>query len=232
MELIKSLLKVVLVLSTGIAVYCLFFKKIVFINSLEVKIGMGYSVEILVYAFLILTSSLIIIALFDVPYQMWNYRQQLMMTRQELKDEYKETEGKPEVKAKIHRVRRELAKRRMMSAVPKADVIITNPTHFAVALKYDQGNMKAPVVVAKGADLVAQKIIDIGSQHAIPTVSMPPLARSIFFHTDIGEEIPQKLYMAVAQILAYVHQLKMYRRGKIKRPKPPKDVEIPEDMKK
>ena len=230
MELLKSFIKVVLVLAAGILIFFLYFKKMIALNTYDLKIGMGYSAEILIYSFFILSASLIVVELMDVPYQMWNYRQQLMMTKQELKEEYKETEGKPEVKSKIHKMRRELSRRRMMSAVPTADVIITNPTHFAVALKYAEGKMKAPIVVAKGADLVAQRIIEIGKEHAVPLISMPPLARSIFFHTEIGDEIPQKLYMAVAQVLAYVHQLKLYRRGKLKKPKLPEKINIPEDM--
>lgn len=230
MELLKSFIKVILVLASGLLIYFLYFKKIIALNTFDLKVGMGYSAEILVYSFFILSASLVVVALVDVPYQIWHYRQQLMMTKQELKDEYKETEGKPEVKSKIHKMRRELSRRRMMSTIPTADVIITNPTHFAVALKYAESKMKAPIVVAKGADLVAQRIIDIAKEHAVPLISMPPLARSIFYHTEIGEEIPQKLYLAVAQILAYVHQLKLYRKGKLKKPKLPQKVDIPEDM--
>ncbi len=230
MELFKSVIKVALVFTAGYIIYFNFFHDIIAINQLDLKTSMNEAVNIIIYSAFILTGSLIVVSFFDVPFQIWDYRKQLMMTKQELRDEYKETEGRPEVKSKINRMQRELAQRRMMDAVPKADVIITNPTHFAVALKYDEKKMKAPVVVAKGADLVAQKIIELGKQHTIPTISMPPLARSIFFHTEIGAEIPQKLYVAVAQILAYVHQLKQYRKGKLKKPKLPTKLDIPPDM--
>lgn len=230
MELFKSVIKVILVSTAAYIIYFTFFDEIIAINLLDLKPSIGKAVNIIIYSAFILTGSLIVVSFFDVPFQIWSYRQQLMMTKQEVRDEYKETEGRPEVKSKMSRMQRQMAQRRMMDAVPKADVIITNPTHFAVALKYDETKMKAPIVVAKGADLVAQKIIELGKEHTIPTISMPPLARSIFFHTEIGAEIPQKLYVAVAQILAYVHQLKQYRKGKLKKPKLPTKCDIPPDM--
>ncbi len=230
MELFKSVIKVALVFTAGYIIYFIFFDEIIAINLLDLKPSMNEAVNIIVYSAFILTGSLIVVSMFDVPFQIWDYRRQLMMTKQEVRDEYKDTEGKPEVKSKMRRMQKQMAQRRMMAAVPKADVIITNPTHFAVALKYDETNMKAPIVVAKGADLVAQKIIELGKEHAIPTLSMPPLARSIFFHTELGAEIPQKLYVAVAQVLAYVHQLKQYRKGKLKKPKLPTKLDIPPDM--
>jgi flagellar biosynthetic protein FlhB len=230
MELFKSVLKVVLVICAGITVYFLFFKNILTIAQIDLLPGITESVKIMIYSFFVLTASLIIVCFFDVPYQIWDYRRQLMMTKHEVREEYKETEGKPEVKSKLRRMQREMASRRMMEEIPHADVIITNPTHFAVALKYDQSKMKAPIVLAKGADLVAHRIIEIGKENLITTVSMPPLARSIFYHTEIGDEIPQKLYIAVAQILAYVYQLKLYRRGKSKKPTLPTQLDIPHDM--
>jgi flagellar biosynthetic protein FlhB len=230
MELFKSFVKVFLVLAAGLLVYYLFFEDMVALGDMELNLSISSAVNIIVYAAFIITCSLIIIALFDVPFQIWDYRRQLMMTKQEIRDEYKDTEGKPEVKSKLQRMQRKMSRLRMMTQVPKADVIITNPTHFAVALKYDEGKMKAPIVVAKGADLIANKIIEIGKEHTIPIISMPPLARSIFHHTEIGDEIPQKLYVAVAQILAYVYQLKQYRKGKSKKPKLPTKLDIPSDM--
>ncbi len=230
MELVKSIIKVSLVFVAGFLIYRFYFQDIIYLSFLDLKPGLSQAVNVLIYSFLILVCSLIVVSLFDIPFQIWDYRRQLMMTKQEVRDEYKETEGKPEVKSKLRRMQREMASRRMMTEVPKADVIITNPTHFAVALKYDESKMKAPVVVAKGADEVAMKIIELGKTHSVPTISAPPLARSIFFHTEIGAEIHQKLYVAVAQILAYVHQLKQYRRGKTKRPKVPTKFDIPTDM--
>lgn len=230
MELIKSILKVSLVFIAAFIIYVVFFERIIGLGLFELNSGLSVAGNIMIYSFFILVCSLIVVCMFDVPFQIWDYRRQLMMTKQEIRDEYKETEGKPEVKSKLRSMQREMAARRMMDAIPKADVIITNPTHYAVALKYDEGKMKAPIVVAKGADNVAMRIIELGKTHSIPTLSAPPLARSIFFHTEIGEAIPQKLYVAVAQVLAYVHQLKLYRRGKMKRPKLPTKYEIPTDM--
>lgn len=230
MELVKSLCKVILVFIAGYVIYTMFFKDIIMLGLFDLNLGISSAVKMMLYSFFILVCSLVVISLFDVPFQIWDFRRQLMMTKQELRDEYKETEGKPEVKSKLRSMQREMANRRMMQAVPKADVIITNPTHFAVALKYEEGKMKAPIVVAKGSDEVAFRIIELGKQHAVPTISAPPLARSIFFHTDIGEQIHQKLYLAVAQVLAYVHQLKLHKRGKIKRPKLPAKFDIPSDM--
>jgi len=142
------------------------------------------------------------------------------MTKQEIKDEYKDSEGKPEVKSRIRQLQREMAERRMMSKVPQADVVITNPTHFAVALKYDPLSSGAPVVLAKGADFIAQRILE-----------SPPLARAVYYSTEIDHEIPSGLYLAVAQVLAYVFQLRQYRAGQGKRPGPMPDPTIPDDLK-
>ncbi len=230
MELVKSILKVSLVFIAMFVIYAVFFKRIVGLGLFELNNGLSVAGNIMIYSFFILVCSLIVVCMFDVPFQIWDFRRQLMMTKQEVRDEYKETEGKPEVKSKLRSMQREMAARRMMEEIPKADVIITNPTHYAVALKYDEGKMKAPIVIAKGADNIAMKIIELGKKHSIPTISAPPLARSIFFHTEIGAAIPQKLYVAVAQVLAYIHQLKQYRRGKMKRPKLPTKYDIPTDM--
>lgn len=161
--------------------------------------------------FLAICASLILIALIDVPFQKWNHTRQLRMTKQELKDENKETEGSPEVKGRIRRMQIQLSQQRMMQDVPKADVIITNPTHYAVALRYDQTKAGAPVVLAKGADLIAQQIRMVGDHHEVPIISAPPLTRAVYYSTEIGEEIPSGLYIAVAQILAFVFQLRRYK---------------------
>ena len=149
---------------------------------------------------------------------------------QEIKEEFKNTEGKPEVKAKIKQLQREMANRRMMSDVPEADVIITNPTHYAVALKYEPNAMPAPVLLAKGADEVAFKIREIGQEYKIPIIELPALARSIYHHTKIGDEIPEGLYMAVAQTLAYVYQIDQWKKGYMpERPAKPQ-TPIPDDL--
>lgn len=229
-ELVKSIFKIALVVLTmGLIVY-LYMRRIIYFSFADITVGIQQSSQILIWSFMLLVGSLFIITLFDVPFQLWNHMQELKMTKQEVKDEYKDSEGKPEVKSRLARLQRELLKRRFATEVPKADVIITNPTHYAVALKYDQKAMKAPKVVAKGVDHMAEKIMEIAKAHKVPLVAMPPLARSIYFHTEIGEEIPSELYVGVAQILAYVHQLKLYKRGKLKKPRVPEKVDIPPEM--
>lgn len=151
---------------------------------------------------------LIVLALMDYLYQHWEHGRSLKMTKQELKDEYKNTEGDPLIKSRIRRLQREMAMRRMMTKVPTADVVITNPTHLAVALKYDQGRMAAPVVVAKGANLIAQRIKEIAKENGVTVVENKPLAQVLYRMVDIAEAIPDNLYQAVAEVLAYVYRLK------------------------
>jgi flagellar biosynthetic protein FlhB len=158
-------------------------------------------------ALIALSCGLLVIAGIDVPYQLWQHSKQLKMTREEVRQEMKESEGSPEVKGRVRQLQQEMARRRMMQEVPKADVIITNPTHFAVALRYDEKRNRAPVVVAKGADLVAARIREIATEHSVPLFEAPPLARTLFRHVDLGREIPATLYVAVAQVLSYVFQL-------------------------
>jgi flagellar biosynthetic protein FlhB len=151
---------------------------------------------------------LFIIALFDYAYQKWEFEKSIKMSKQEIKEEYKQMEGDPKIKAKIRQKQRELAQRRMMSDVPKADVVVTNPTHIAVAIQYDQHNMSAPLVVAKGEDRIAQKIREIAEEHDIPIVENKPLARALMKQVEIGESIPEDLYRSVAEVLAFVYKLK------------------------
>ncbi|MBX5659829.1 flagellar biosynthesis protein FliQ [Pseudomonas aeruginosa] len=172
----------------------------------------------------------LLIAAVDVPYQIWDNRQKLLMTKQEVRDEYKDSEGKPEVKSKIRQMQREMAQRRMMAAVPEADVVITNPTHFAVALKYDPAGGGAPLLLAKGNDFLALKIREVAQEHKVMVMESPALARAVYYSTELDQEIPAGLYLAVAQVLAYVYQLKQYQAGKGKRPSPLKDLPIPPDL--
>ncbi|PWK49135.1 flagellar biosynthesis protein FlhB [Pleionea mediterranea] len=189
------------------------------------------AINYILVGLLLISCSLIIIAIIDVPFQMWNHSKQLKMTKQEIKDEYKETEGRPEVKSKIRQTQREMSHRRMMEAIPEADVVVTNPEHFSVALKYDQFSGGAPIVVAKGADEVAFNIRKVANAHHVPIMQAPPLARAIFYTTKLDQEIPGELYLAVAQVLAYVLQLNEYKKGKAARPKPIRDYPIPDSMK-
>jgi len=150
----------------------------------------------------------LVFAAIDFIYQRYSYKKSLRMSKQEIKDEYKQTEGNPEIKAKIRQLQREMAKKRMMSEVPKADVVITNPTHYAVAIRYDKTKDEAPRVIAKGVDNLAIKIKEIAREHDIMIVENPPLARELYKLVDIDELIPQKLYKAVAEVLAFVYKAK------------------------
>jgi flagellar biosynthetic protein FlhB len=184
--------------------------------------AIGHAVQLSGKALLVISAGLLIIAGIDVPYQLWQYAKQMRMSREEIREEYKESEGSPEVKGRIRQLQQQLARQRMMQEVPKADVVVTNPTHFAVALKYDEKRMRAPIVVAKGADEIAAKIREVAGEHKVPIFEAPPLARVLFRNVDIGDEIPATLYIAVAQILTYVFQLKVGQ-------KPPRpDIEVQE----
>jgi flagellar biosynthetic protein FlhB len=152
-----------------------------------------------------------LIAAVDVPLQLWEHARKLRMTREELRQESKETEGDPQVKAHIRSQQREMARRRMMAEIPKADVVVTNPTHYAVALSYQDGAMRAPRVVAKGAHLLAARIRALAEAHQVPILEAPPLARALYRHAELGDEIPATLYTAVAEVLAYVYQLRRQR---------------------
>jgi flagellar biosynthetic protein FlhB len=173
------------------------------------------------HAFLVLAGTLGLIAAIDVPIQLWQHNQKLKMSRQELKEEAKESDGSPEMKGRIRRAQQELARRRMMQEVPKANVIVTNPTHFAVALQYDEKRMRAPIVVAKGADLIAARIREVATEHNVPIFEAPPLARALHRHVDLGGEIPSNLYVAVAQVLTYIYQMKAARNYGAVMPQPP-----------
>jgi flagellar biosynthetic protein FlhB len=148
----------------------------------------------------------LIVAVFDLAFQRYDYAKNLKMTKQEVREELKETEGNPQLKGHIRQVQREMARQRMMTEIPKADVVVTNPTHLAVALKYDPREMAAPMVVAKGQRLIAQKIKEIAREHDVPVVENRPLAQSLFKLVDVGEYIPNTLYRAVAEVLAYVYR--------------------------
>jgi flagellar biosynthetic protein FlhB len=185
--------------------------------------------DMLGMSFLFIVGALGLIAAIDAPYQMWHYANKLKMTRQELIQESKESDGNPQIKGKIRQLQREMAKKRMMQDVPTADVVVTNPTHYAVALKYADGAQGAPRVVAKGTDEVAAKIRELAKEHKVAILEAPPLARALHKHTDIGDEIPPRLYAAVAEVLAYVYQLRAYRPGS-RYPDRPTKLEVPEDM--
>jgi flagellar biosynthetic protein FlhB len=194
------------------------------------NVGSAHLGQLLLECFMLIVAALIAIAAIDVPYQLWHHAKKLKMTREELRQEAKESEGNPEIKAKIRATQREMARRRMMAEIPTADVVVTNPTHYAVALKYTEGKMGAPRVVAKGADEVAAKIRELAAEHNVPLLEAPPLARALFRHAELGDEIPEKLYTAVAEVLAYVFQLKAHASQGGLRPTPPTALEVPPGM--
>lgn len=197
--------------------------------SLEVKQALGEAMGLAALACLLMILTLIVVVAFDVPYQMFSHKKKLRMSKEEVKREHKETEGDPFVKGKIRQQQQAMARRRMMADVPKADVIITNPTHYAVALQYDEHGMGAPKVIAKGTELVAQKIRELGDEHQVPRLEAPALARALYAHVDLGHEIPAALYTAVAEVLAWAFQLKRARQGIAVMPPTPKDIEVPKD---
>jgi len=187
--------------------------------------------SLLARAFLTMVGALGAIALLDGPYQMWHYANKMKMTRQEVIQESKESDGNPQIKGKIRQMQREMAQKRMMSNVPTADVVVTNPTHFAVALKYGEGQRGAPRVVAKGTDEVAAKIRELAKEHKVAMLEAPALARALYKHTDIDDEIPEALYSAVAEVLAYVYQLRAYSKGTLDQyPDRPKKLPVPPEM--
>jgi flagellar biosynthetic protein FlhB len=173
--------------------------------------GMAHLVHLLGTSFLIMSASIALVVAVDIPFQLWDHERQLRMTREEVRQENKESEGDPQVKSHIRSQQREIARRRMMAEIPNADVVVTNPTHFAVALRYQDGTAGAPRVVAKGADLLAARIRELAQEHRVPILQAPPLARALYRHTELGDEIPVALYSVVAEILAYVYQLRSYR---------------------
>ncbi|MBQ0744539.1 MAG: flagellar biosynthesis protein FlhB [Pseudomonas sp.] len=231
-ELLKALAKFLVVLVTALFVLNLFQDQMLTLDRQPLPDAIEHSGYILGMALVFLACSLILIAAVDIPFQLWDNKQKLKMTKQEVKDEYKDSEGKPEVKSRIRQLQREMAERRMMGEVPKADVVITNPTHYAVALKYDPIKSGAPIVIAKGADFTALRIREVASEHEIIVLESPPLARAVFYSTELDQQIPSGLYLAVAQVLAYVFQLRQYRAGQGKRPGPMPKPDIPEDLRK
>jgi flagellar biosynthetic protein FlhB len=228
-ELVKALAKFVFLGGVAALLVWTEFEHFVLLGKMEVEAALAETADLLGWTTLVVASSAILLALVDVPFQLWDYKRQLKMTQQEVRDELKDTEGRPEVRSRIRQLQREVARRRMMEEVPKADVIVTNPTHFAVALRYDAGHMQAPVLVAKGTELVAANIRKIGQAHAVPVVEAPSLARALYFNVELGDPIPAGLYLAVAKLLAYVFQLKAARQQGESTPSVP-EFPVPDEL--
>ena len=192
--------------------------------------ALPHAIRMIVVDCAVIAATLVIVAMIDVPYQLWSHAKKLRMSREDVRQEHKESEGDPHVKANIRRMQQQAAKRRMMSEVPKADIVLTNPTHFAVALKYRDGDMRAPRVVAKGSDLVAQRIRELAKENNVAVLEAPPLTRALFKHTRLGDEIPSGLYTAVAEVLAWVYQLKRWKDEGGDAPRTPSDLPVPSEL--
>lgn len=228
-ELIKSIAKVTLVGVVAVLVVNYFLPETLGLTFQTIELAISHGIDIVVWSFIFVSLALALIAAIDVPFQVWSHKEKLKMTKQEVKDEFKQQEGDPLVRGRIRQMQRQAAMNRMMSDVPNADVIITNPTHFSVALKYDQSGGVAPILLAKGGDFVALKIREVGNHYDVPVIQSPALARAIYHHTEIGDEIPQGLFKVVAQLLAYVYQLRNARTG-APRPDVMPNLDVPDEF--
>ncbi len=229
-ELGKSLAKVGLL---GVVAVWLIWSNLDAIFSLSLEApstAIQHMGNLIGKVFLLASGAMIFIVVLDLPYQLWSYTNKLKMTKEELRQEARESEGDPHVKARIRTQQREMARRRMMAEVPKADVVVTNPSHYAVALKYTEGKMGAPRVIAKGADAVAARIRELAAENKVPLLEAPPLARALFRHTELGDEIPATLYAAVAEVLAYVFQLRHFQQVGGAYPTAPTTLPVPSEL--
>ncbi|BAK78038.1 flagellar biosynthetic protein FlhB [Pseudogulbenkiania sp. NH8B] len=228
-EALKAILKSVVI--GGVATWVIWNERAELIGliAMPLETALGKMMQLTFHTFLLVVGAMLLLVVVDVPFQIWNYHKQLRMTKEEVKQEYKEQEGSPEVKGRIRQLQRQAAQRRMMQEIPSANVIVTNPTHYAVALKYTEG-MRAPQVIAKGRLKLAEKIIDTGREHRVTVMRVPSFARALYFHSELGEEVPSRLYGAAAQILAYVYQLKLYEYNGGLAPVYPEHVEVPADL--
>jgi flagellar biosynthetic protein FlhB len=229
MELGKAILKAVLV--GGVATLLVWKEReeILGLFGEPLEAAVAHAGHLVSYSFLILVATLVLVVAADVPFQLWQYFHKLKMTKEEVKQEMKEMMGDPHVKGRIRSLQMQAARKRMMAAVPAANVVVTNPSHYAVALSYQTG-MGAPKVVAKGVGVVALKIREVASKNAVPIMEAPPLARALYKHTEIDAEIPSALYNAVAEVLAYIYQLANWRQSGGVYPVPPRDLPVPPEL--
>jgi flagellar biosynthetic protein FlhB len=230
-ELFKALAKFLVVALMAYVALMMFRDEALHLDLELYPLNLFHALDLISWAFLIMCCALIPIAVFDVPYQSYKHNKEMKMSLQEVKDEHKNSDGDPQVKNRIRKLQFQAAANRMMQEVPNADVVVTNPTHYSVALKYDQFGTRAPTLVAKGVDEMAMHIRKIANAHDVPIVASPMLARAIYYSTEAEHEIPEKLFMAVAQVLAYVYQLKAYHQRKGKRPNPlSRNLPIPPEL--
>ncbi len=228
-ELLKAVAKALVV--GGVAAWILWRERgdLLALFAQSIESSLPSAGHLLTFSFLAIVLAMLLIVAVDVPFQIWQYHDKLKMSRHDVKQEGKELEGDPEIKGRIRQLQREAARKRMMAAVPAADVIVTNPTHYAVALAYKSG-MRAPRVLAKGTGAIAARIRQLGTENGVPMVEAPPLARALHHHSEIDQEIPSALYAAVAEVLAYVYQLAAWRRTGGHQPLPPHDIAIPASL--
>ena len=231
-ELVKAILKALLI--GGVLYWVVRHEqdRLFALLAQPIETGLTSFSQVLFFSFVALIGGLAVIVAIDVPFQLWQYHDRLKMTREELKKEARESEGDPQLKARIRSQQREMARSRMMSQVPKADVVVTNPTHFAIALKYDGASMGAPVVVAKGMNLIAGRIREIASENQVPQLEAPPLARALYRHAEVGDQIPASLFAAVAEVMAWVYQMNEFAANAAGTllPTPPALIAVPEGL--
>nr|WP_311527210.1 flagellar biosynthesis protein FlhB [uncultured Ralstonia sp.] len=229
-ELPRLLIKLLLIAGVGWLLIRHYRGELIELPQQDLSVAMRDTLHVAGVAFLCMAAVMMLVAAVDVPLSLWQYARKHRMTKEEVRKEHRESEGDPHVKGRIRNLQRQAAQRRMMADVPKADVIVTNPTHYAVALRYSQTEGGAPRVLAKGADMVAAKIRELGTEHKIPILEAPPLARALYRHTEIGHQIPEALYAAVAEVLAYVYQLRRLHQVGGRAPVRPIDLPVPADM--
>ncbi len=226
-ELVKTLAKAGVIGTVAVLVIMNYRDQMLSLMEATPSEALTAGMELVALCCTLIVSGLILIVLIDAPWQIYSHHKKMRMSMQDVKQEHKESDGDPHVKARIRQQQRAMARRRMMSEVPGADVIVTNPTHYAVALVYKDGQGGAPKVVAKGSGLVAAKVREIAAEHQVPVLSAPPLARALFHHVELGQEIPADLYSAVAEVLAWVFQLRNWNMGMGTEPQMPTSLIVP-----
>lgn len=229
-ELLKTLAKAAVIGGIGAVVIWTYREEMISLMHATPAAALIEGMRLVALCCALIVAALILVVAIDAPWQLFSHHKKMRMSRQDVKQEHKESEGDPHVKGRIRQQQRAMARRRMMSEVPNADVVVTNPTHYAVALSYSESELGAPRVVAKGSGLIAARIREIAQQHKVPLLSAPPLARALHHHVEIGQEIPATLYSAVAQVLAWVYQLRTWQPGRDAAPVRPDDLPVPPDM--
>ncbi len=229
-ELVKSIAKVALIGTVGTLLLWGLSDKFLTLSNEPVNQGIIHGGKMMLWEFLAFSTILLLVAAIDVPYQLWSHHKKLRMTRQEIKDEFKQTDGNPELKAKVKAMQREMAQRRMLDDVPTANVVLINPTHFSVAIRYRDGEDDSPIVVAKGTDELAFRIREVAEKNNVPLFSAPPLTRALYYSTEIGQHIPTGLFIAVAKVLAYVYRINDQLGTAARNIHKPDDLEVPEEF--